>query len=73
VSFFVFLFGSTSALAEPVSGFSEGQRQSRWMVRGNRLLIVAGEDDYANLRFQAFNNGLELWDQENNRHLRVRQ
>ena len=45
---------------------------ARWEVRGNRLLVF-GEDYFLNHGLQAFNNGLELYDQDGSQYLWVRQ
>ncbi len=44
-----------------------------WEVRGNRLLIFDGQNGFTNFLVKAFNNGLELHDQNNNRVMAVRQ
>jgi len=45
---------------------------ARWEVRGNRLLVF-GEDYFLNYGLRAFNNGLELYDQDGSQYLWVRQ
>jgi hypothetical protein len=68
---------STSSYAgvsgEGVSGYSQsGSERGWWQVRGNRLLAFEPPSNFFNYRFEAFTNGLEVYDENNNRLLWVR-
>jgi len=57
-----------------VSALGQGRRESgRWAVRGNRLLIWDGSEEYNNFLVKAFQNGLELYGEADKPLLAVRQ
>lgn len=81
-------FGETSIFLQPdgsfttssyagvsgaeVSGYSEGSGpRGWWQVRGNRILAYE-PDAFYNYRFEAFSNGLELYDESNEKLLWIR-
>ena len=56
-----------------VSGYSQGEGPGGWwQVRGNRILAYEPPGSFYNYRFDAFSNGLELYDAANEKLLWVR-
>jgi hypothetical protein len=56
-----------------VSGYSEGGGQRGWwQVRGNRILAYEPPATFYNYRFEAFSNGLELYDESGEKQLWVK-
>lgn len=56
-----------------VSGYSQGEGPGGWwQVRGNRILAFEPPDSFYNYRFEAFSNGLELYDENDEKLLWVR-
>ncbi|MCP4089006.1 MAG: hypothetical protein GY746_04355 [Gammaproteobacteria bacterium] len=68
---------STSSYAgvsgSDVSGYSESEGQRGWwQVRGNRILAYEPPSTFYNYRFEAFSNGLELYDDTGEKQLWVK-
>lgn len=56
-----------------ISGYSQGGGPGGWwQVRGNRILAFEPPESFYNYRFEAFSNGLELYDENGAKLLWVR-
>jgi len=63
----------TGVTGSGVSGYSQGDGPGGWwQVRGNRILAYVPPADFYNYRFEAFSNGLELYNEANEKLLWVR-